>query len=390
MGINFKSDSSNIINENLESLKTSVSENISNDFDIVEYNIQADKNELTSKYVDSHEIDSLVSTISIHDPESIVAFGKEVAGEISKCSDMVLSSMDMDQISDAGDMLKLLGKTMDKFDLEDIKKKPGLLDRILGKGKSHVDRLLGKYNTMGAEVDKIYINLKQYEDEIQQSNKKLESMFNTNVSYYHELLKYILAGEQGIKEINHYIQEKTKQFEETQDHSIKFELESLHQGKGILEQRLQDLKISENMALQSIPMLKTMQFNNINLIRKINSAFVITLPIFKQSLSQAILLKRQKIQSEAMSALDEKTNEMLIKNAQTTVEQSKLTAKMATGNSVKIETLENTWKTIVRGIEETRQIQENAAKKRVEDQKRLEAIKKDFNRVYGKNNISNK
>ncbi|MGF6907182.1 toxic anion resistance protein [Fusobacterium sp. PH5-44] len=390
MGINFKNGGSSIIEENLENLNNNVSENISRDFDIVEYNIQADKTDLAEKYIDSHEIDSLVSTISINDPESIVAFGKEVAGEISKCSDMVLSSMDMDQISDAGDMLKLLGKTMDKFDLEDIKKKPGLLDRILGKSKNHIDKLLGKYNTMGAEVDKIYVNLKQYEDEIQQSNKKLESMFNTNVSYYHELLKYILAGEQGIKEIDHYIQEKTKEFENTQDNSIKFELESLHQSKGILEQRLQDLKISENMALQSIPMLKTMQFNNVNLIRKINSAFVITLPIFKQSLSQAILLKRQKIQSEAMSALDEKTNEMLIKNAQTTVEQSKLTAKMATGNSVKIETLENTWKTIVKGIEETRKIQENASKKRLEDQKRLEAIKKDFNRVYGKNSISNK
>ena len=153
----------------------------------------------------------------------------------------------------------------------------------------------------------------------------------------------------------------------------------------MLEQRTHDLRIAENVAIQSIPMIKTMQFSNMNLVRKINSAFIITLPVFKQALAQAILLKRQKIQAEAMSALDEKTNEMLLKNARNTVEQSKATAAMASGSSIKIETLETTWRTIVSGIEETRQIQENAKQQRLEDQARLNAIKEDFNKQYHTN-----
>ena len=59
-----------------------------------------------------------------------------------------------------------------------------------------------------------------------------------------------------------------------------------------------------------------------------------------------------------------------------------MTARLASGSSIKIETLEKTWQTIVSGIDETRQIQENARKQRVEDQKRLEAIKADFNAKY--------
>ena len=84
------------------------------------------------------------------------------------------------------------------------------------------------------------------------------------------------------------------------------------------------------------------------------------MPVFKQALTQAIMLKRQRIQAEAMSALDAKTNEMLIRNAQNTAEQAKMTARLASGSSIKIETLEKTWQTIVSGIDETRQIQENA------------------------------
>ena len=119
-----------------------------------------------------------------------------------------------------------------------------------------------------------------------------------------------------------------------------------------------------------------------NLVRKINSAFIVTLPVFKQALAQAIMLKRQRIQAEAMSALDQKTNEMLIKNAQNTVEVSKRTAQMASGSSIQIETLETTWRTIVNGIDETKAIQENARKKRIEDQARLENIKQEFNKMY--------
>ena len=56
--------------------------------------------------------------------------------------------------------------------------------------------------------------------------------------------------------------------------------------------------------------------------------------------------------------------------------------KVASGSSIQIETLEKTWATITNGIEETRRIQEDARKKRQEDQVRLEAIKQDFNKQY--------
>jgi uncharacterized protein YaaN involved in tellurite resistance len=224
--------------------------------------------------------------------------------------------------------------------------------------------------------------LKQYEVEIKQSNRKLDDMFKANVNFYHELVKYILAGEQGCREIEAYIAQRTQDMQESGDNSIQFEIQSLNQALMMLEQRTQDLRTAESVAMQSIPMIKTMEFSNMNLVRKINSAFIVTLPVFKQALAQAIMLKRQRIQAEAMSALDEKTNEMLIKNAHNTAEQAKMTARLASGSSIKIETLETTWRTIVNGIEETKQIQENARKQRIDDQVKLETIKTEFNKMY--------
>ncbi len=349
-----------------------------------QYDIAADRQQMNQTLVNSPEVDKIASQIEVYNLETIVSFGAEAAEEISKCSDIVLNSMNMAQLDNSSAMLNTLTKIMDKFDLEEIKQEPNFLGKLFGSMRKQLDKLLAKYHTMGDEVDKIYVQLKQYESEIKQSNRRLEEMFQANVGYYHELVKYILAGEQGCRELEAYIAERQNDLDQTGDQSIQFELTTLNQALLMLEQRTQDLRTAENVAIQSIPMIKTMQFSNMNLVRKINSAFIITLPVFKQALTQAIMLKRQKIQADAMAALDEKTNEMLIKNAQNTAEQSKMIARMASGSSIKMETLERTWQTIVSGIDETRQIQENARKQRLDDQKRLEAIKEDFYKRYNK------
>ncbi len=355
------------------------------ELEVEPYDIAADRAQLNQKYVNSAEVDALTSQIVVDDLNTIVTFGSAVAEQISKTSDVVLNSMNMNQIDESSEMLNLLAKIMDRFDIDEIKDDPGFFGKLFGGLRKQLDKILDKYKTMGDEVDKIYVKLKQYEAEIKTSNQKLEDLFQSNVNYYHELVKYILAGEQGIGELEAYIEQRQQDLYASGDQSIQFELTALEQAKTMLEQRTHDLRIAENVAIQSIPMIKTMQFSNMNLVRKINSAFIITLPVFKQALAQAILLKRQKIQAEAMSALDEKTNEMLLKNARNTVEQSKATAAMASGSSIKIETLETTWRTIVSGIEETRQIQENAKQQRLEDQARLNAIKEDFNKQYHTN-----
>ena len=347
------------------------------------FDIAVESAKIKNELADSAEVDALVSKIELDNLDSIVTFGGEVATEISKSSDLVLNSMNIAQIEETSKMLGVLTNIMSKFDIEEIKQEPGLFDKLFGGIKKQLDKIMTKYQTMGGEIDKVYVELKGYEGEIKETNKKLNTMFESNVNYYHDFLKYIMAGEQGCKELEGAIAERTAEMERTGDKSMQFELTTLNNALMMLEQRTQDLRVAENVAMQTIPMLKTMEFSNINLIRKINSAFIITLPIFKQSLAQAIMLKRQRLQAEALSELDKKTNEMILKNATNTVEQAKLTAQMASGSSIKVDTLEKSWRTIVNGIEETKRIQDDARRQRVEDKAKLENIKNEFYKKFG-------
>ena len=346
------------------------------------YDIMEDRDRTVANLVDSEEIDRLTSQIDINDMTTIVTFGAETVEQISKASDVVLRSMNMGQMDESSKMLESLAKIMSKFDIDEFKDNPKLFGRLLGNVRGQLERILTKYNTMGDEVDKIYVQLKGYESEIKRSNQKLEQMFQSNVQYFHELEKYIVAGDQGCREIDDYMAQRQEEMERTGDQSISFEIQTLQQAKNMLEQRTLDLRTAESVALQSIPMLKAMQYNNMNLVRKINSAFIITLPVFKQALAQAIMLKRQKLQSDAMSVLDQRTNEMLLKNARNTVAQAKATARLASAPSIQAETLEKTWHTIVGGIEETQKLQDSAKAQRKQDQVKLENIRRDFMAKY--------
>lgn len=344
--------------------------------EVKNFNIVVKTDEIKQQLATSEEIDKIVSTINVNDSSTIVKFGAEAADEISKASDQVLNSMSLAQINDTGNMMKALANIMDQFDIDEIKDdKPG----IFGSLKKKLEKILNKYDNMGKDIDKIYVQLKQYESEIEANNKKLDAMYDANLGYYQQLVKYIMAGEQGVKELDAFIEQyQAKVAENPDDGTIRMDLSNLQQMREILDQRVMDLKVAENVALQTVPMLKTMEYSNLNLVRKINSAFIITMPVFKQALAQAIMLKRQRIQAESMAALDEKTNEMLLKNAQNTVDQSKMVAAMAANSSIKVETLQQTWQTIVNGIDEVQAIQDQAREKRKTDAVALEQIKADY------------
>lgn len=347
-----------------------------------DFSFDAEKtsNEIELKLQNSPEIASISKQININDVKSIMTYGEETAEEISKFADQILHNMKSIDVEDSGQMLNQLNKIMEKFDAKDFEQdEPNFFERLFNNAKNSIDHLLKKYENMGGEVDKVYQELKTYEREIEQSNENLNSMFDSNITYYETLQKYIYAGNQVV---DHLKNNDLKQLESiaatSEDQLDQLKVNNMSEAINMIEQRVFDLELAKNVALQSLPQIKLIQKGNYNLMRKINSAFIVTLPIFKQSLTQAIALKRQGIQAKAMAALDEKTNELLLKNAENTATQSKLTAQLSSNSSIDIETLEETWQTILQGIEETRRIQAEAKGRREDSIKRLEVINKEF------------
>lgn len=97
------------------------------DMVVKDYDITADREQMTQALAKSPEVDALLNSIEVDNPDTIVTFGAEAAEEISKASDIVLNSVSMSQLDDSSEMLNTLTKVMAKFDIEEIKEKPVFL-----------------------------------------------------------------------------------------------------------------------------------------------------------------------------------------------------------------------------------------------------------------------
>ena len=135
------------------------------------------------------------------------------------------------------------------------------------------------------------------------------------------------------------------------------------------------------VALLTAPQIRMIQRGNNKLIGKINTAFITTIPIFKNGIIQAVNAKRQKLVADSMAELDRRTNELLKKNAQNIATQSVEVARLSGSSSIKMETLEETWNIISRGMQETQQIEEQNKREREESRKRMATLTENIKKI---------
>ncbi len=328
------------------------------------------------------EVHALAQKIDVKDQIAMLELGKETANGISTFSDKMLATMKTSKLEESSVLLNNLNRIMDKFDPQDFAedKKSGFLTKLFSKGKEQLEKFLSKYDSMNKEVDVIFREVQKYEGEMKRNTIDLENLYDQNLNYFQTLSKFIAAIEVKTDEVRSSLP-ALEQKAQTGDQIAAMEYETMLRAVDLLEQRRYDLEMAQQVSFQSAPQIRLMQQGNNHLIAKINSAFVTTIPIFKQGLIHAVTLKRQKLISDSMIELDRRTNEMLVRNAENISKNSVNIARAAGSPSIKIETIETTWQTIMSGIQETKQIQAETAKNREEGRKRIERLQLEYEKL---------
>lgn len=325
------------------------------------------------------QVQQLAQKIDVKNQIAVLEFGKETAQGISKFSDRMLATIKQSNLEKSTTLLNNLNKIMDRFDPQDFQEeqKKGFLKKLFSKSKEQLERILSKYDTMNKEVDVVYNEIQKYEVEMKRNTIQLEQMYDENLNYFHSLSEHIAAIDIKVNDLRQQVPALSAKAG-AGDHEAIMELETVTRGIELLEQRGYDLEMAQQVSFQSAPQIRLMQQGNNHLIGKINSAFVTTIPIFKQGLIHAVTMQRQKLVSDSMAELDRRTNEMLVRNAENVRQNSVNIARQAGSPSIKVETIETTWRTIIAGIEETKQIQAETVRNREEGRKRIEQLQLEY------------
>lgn len=333
----------------------------------------------------SGEVDNLTSLIDLSNSAnaslSILEFGKEPAAEMAKVADQVMSKYDMSTIQSTSTLIQSLLDVMKKINIDEIQNAKSLLatqakksffDRFRESAEEKLNKLVGKYKGIGYEMEQICNQLTVYEQQIKDTNKDIARMYEQAKDNYRELTAYILAGEQAIKEIEEYRDQKQRELEETGNTDIQFDIQDINKALTLMDQRVADLRSAEAVALQSVPVFKIQEYTNANLARKVNSAFIITVPAFKSALVNSVIAKQQAIQMQGLEALDEATSALIRQNADNAVTQLQQSQKLANSSAVKADDIEYAWNTIMNGIKQYKEMEESYREIRKEEAKRIE------------------
>ena len=351
-----------------------------------EFSLEPAKQKYEMEIRQSGIIDKLTSQIDLSNTTSIIEFGKEPAAKMAQISDQVLSKYDSATVSNTSNLVNQLLAVMQEIDITEIKSlseltaeaKKGFFARFKESAQEKLNRLVGKYQTIGTKMEGICSQLTVYEQQIKDSNKDIARMYEAAKVEYKELVATIMAAEQACKEIEEYKASKEREFAETGNSDLQFEIQNISQALTLMEQRTADLRGAEAVALQSIPTFKIQEYTNANLARKVNSAFVVTVPAFKSALVNSVIAKQQSIQAQGLSALDEATSQLIRKNAENAVGQLQLSQKLANTSAIKAEDVEYAWNTIMNGIQQYKEMEKQYSEIRKDEAKRIEAANSQY------------
>lgn len=307
----------------------------------------------------------LNKSLVVTDINSISNYGSDLQNTMGKYSTDFLTAVRANQSGEIGGLINDLLNELGYIDVDELKE-PSLVKKLIRKIPilknlvTSVDKILNKYDSIAKNVDDIARKITTTRLASLRDNNALQVMFDNNVIYGKQIEDLIVAGKLKLEEVNKTIAHMMENQDQYEPHQIQDVQEFAHN----LERRLTDMLTLRYVVKQSLPQIRTVQYNNIAIADKAQSIIATTIPVWKNQLSIAVALNNQKERIEAHRRITDTTNTILRKNAEMLHQNSVDVARENERSVVDIETLRDTTRELIDTIKEVKQIHEEAAAKR--------------------------
>lgn len=317
---------------------------------------------------DRAKIGQLMAEINMTDTKSILFFGSKAQEQLTVISDKMLDGVKNKDAGPVGHDLNDMIATIRGFDIDELDptQKPGFFSRLLGKTKPVV-KFLQQYEEVRKQIDGITDKLEIHKTTLLKDITSLDRLYAANLEYFHALETYIAAGEERLKQLDeNIIPEKAQLAENSAEMILTQELRDLRSARDDLERRVHDLRLTRQVAMQSLPGIRLVQENDKGLVNKINSTIVNTIPLWRQQLATAVTIYRSAQAADTIKAATDLTNQLLQSNAETLKQANAETRKQIERGVFDIETIKKANQLLIETIQESLQIADQGKKARSE------------------------
>ena len=313
-------------------------------------------------------IDEIKSGVDLADPQAVVSYGLPAQSRIAGFADSLLGDVRNKDAGSGGEALTDLLKKVRELDVDSL----GGGSRasripVFGRFSKPFGRFADRYQKVSSGIEKVTDSLERSRMGLLKDITVLEKMFELNLEYIKQLDLYIAAGEQILEEMQTVrLPALEAEVRASGDPMAAQRLSDFQQAIGRFERRIHDLKLTRQVAIQTAPQVRLIQGHDQNLVEKIQSSILNTIPLWKNQIVIAITLYRQQQALGVQKEVSDTTNELLLKNAALLKDGSAKVAREVERGVVDIETLRQVNADLIATIEETIGIQDEARVRRLQ------------------------
>lgn len=325
---------------------------------------------------EQQKIYELSEKIKPMDHDGLLNYGTEAQSHMSQFSHRILNEVKTTDVGPVGESLnglmsKLKSVNPDELNPENQSK----LKRIFRRTKASVNEIFSKMQSVGSQIDRISIELDKHKNNLVKDVDMLDELYNMNKDYFDELSLYIEAAKKKQHDLQQEDVPKLRAQAKSTGNQMDVQAASdMEQFIDRLDKRIYDLQLSRQIAIQTAPQIRMIQNVNQALAEKIQSSILTSIPLWKNQMSIALTLMRQRNAVTAQKAVTDTTNDLLLKNSELLKQNALATATENERGVVDIETLKTTQNDIIETIEQTLQIQEQGRNKRKQAESELNQL----------------
>ena len=316
-------------------------------------------------------VDDFAQKIDVTDSNLVLQYGAAAQKNIASFSESALSNVKTKDLGQVGDALSQLVGELKTFGQPEKKGLAGLFQ----KKRSELEAMKASYAKAESNVDRIVKVLEEHQVTLMKDIAMFDQMYELNTKYYKELTMYIIAGKKRLEYLrsNDLVQlrEKAAQSGTQEDAQACNDFANLLDR---FEKKLHDLELTRMISVQMGPQTRLLQNNDTQMLEKIQSSLVNTIPLWKSQMVLALGLEHSRQATAAQTAVTNMTNDLLRQNADMLKMGTIETAKEAERSVVDIQTLQHTNEQLISTLDEVMKIQTEGAQKRREAEAELGRI----------------
>ena len=306
-------------------------------------------------------VDSFAQQIDLTNSALVLQYGAGTQKKMADFSESALENVRSKDLGEVGDLLSGVVTELKSFDEEEEK---GFLG-FFKKASNKIESMKAKYAKAEENVNEIVKALERHQVQLMKDTALLDKMYELNLTYFKELSMYILAGKKKLAEVRGtqlaQLTQKAQMSGLPEDAQAARDLESMCLR---FEKKIHDLELTRMISIQTAPQIRLVQNNDTQMVEKIQSMIVNTVPLWKSQMVLALGVEHSAQAAEAQRQVTDMTNELLKKNAEKLKMATVETAKASERGIVDMETLKATNESLISTLDEVMNIQREGREKR--------------------------